>query len=87
MKNRKKEKQIGKEARLYKGITNNNNSMIRLNNRLDHLEERTNEVNVISLGISQKEVRMWERMRRSNTSNNSSKSYEFLGWESKDFKR
>lgn len=40
----------------------NNNSMIRLNNRLDPLEERTNEVNVISLRISQKEVKMWERM-------------------------
>ena len=41
----------------------NNNSMIRLNNRLDPLEERTNEVNVISLRISQKEVKMWERIR------------------------
>ena len=29
MKSRKKEKQIGKEARLYKGITDNNNSVIR----------------------------------------------------------
>ena len=44
----------------------NNNSMIRLNNRIDPLEERTNDINVISLRISQKEVKMWERMRISN---------------------
>ena len=65
----------------------NNNSMIRLNNRLDPLEERTNEVNVISLRISQKEVKMWERMRRPNILNNSSKRNELMGWESNDFKR
>lgn len=65
----------------------NNNSMIRLNNRIDPLEERTNDINVISLRISQKEVKMWERMRISNTSNNSSKRNELMGWESNDFKR
>lgn len=65
----------------------NNNSMIRLNNRIDTLEERTNDITVISLRISQKEVKMWERMRISNTSNNSSKRNELMGWESNDFKR
>ena len=65
----------------------NNNSMIRLYNRIDPLEERTNDINVISLRISQKEVKMWERMRISNTSNNSSKRNELMGWESNDFKR
>lgn len=55
-------------------ITNNNNSMIRLNNRIrTPLRKELNEANVISLRISQKEVKMWERMRRPNILNNSSK--------------
>lgn len=60
-------------------------SVIRLSNKLDTMEDRTNEVNVRSLGEGKIYVKKNEKI--SHTSNSSSERKELIEWERSDLQR